>query len=130
MLPMNRRSDSSCRVAGPPRKRGRRELREASGTRPRPFSMQKFAGEVGVASLDAGVALADDELSENVVVVEAPARSVGLGADRAEGIKQFEQADVVAALALHDGKGIVGSGGVDGEMFFRSSGGQQGREEQ
>src|SRR5882762_9361241 len=42
MLPMKRRLDSSRNVAGPPRKRGNRELREARGTSPRPFSMRNF----------------------------------------------------------------------------------------
>src|ERR1700719_1287422 len=36
-LPMKRRLDSGCKVAEPPRNRGRRELRAGKGTSPRPF---------------------------------------------------------------------------------------------
>src|SRR5712672_4695890 len=42
MLPMKSRLDSSRKVAGPPRKRGNRELREARGTSPGQFSMRNF----------------------------------------------------------------------------------------
>jgi hypothetical protein len=91
---------------------------------------EKFGGKIGVLSLDAGVIFVDGELSENVVVVETPVQTVGLGADAAEGFQDLEQADVVAALALHDWQGIVGDGGVDGEPFLRNSGGEQDGEEQ
>jgi hypothetical protein len=91
---------------------------------------EKLGGKIGVVSQDAGVIFVDGELSENVVVVETPVQTVGLGADCAEGFKDFEQADVVAALALHNGEGIVGDGGVDGEPFLRNCGGEQDREEQ
>ena len=81
---------------------------------------EEFCGEIGVASLDAGAGFVDGKFAENVVVVQTPARAIGLGADGAEGFEEFEQSNVVAALALHDGQGIVGGGGVDGEMFFGS----------
>src|SRR5580700_1348471 len=44
MLPMKRRSESSCTVTGPPRKRGNREASDETGTRPRSFSSRKRAG--------------------------------------------------------------------------------------
>jgi hypothetical protein len=87
-------------------------------------------GEIGVASLDAGAVFVGGKFSENVVVVQTPAWAIGLGADRAEGFKEFEQSNVVAALALHDGQGIVCSGGVDGKMFFGRGCGERDDEEQ
>src|SRR5271165_4126104 len=41
-LPMNRRPESSCKVTGPPRILGRRELREETETSPRLFSTRNL----------------------------------------------------------------------------------------
>jgi hypothetical protein len=61
----------------------------------------------------------------HVVVTEAPAKSVRLRAYSAQRFKHFEQANIVAAFALHEREGIVCGNGVDGEMLFGSGAGEQ-----
>ena len=74
---------------------------------------------------------ADEEVSLHpVVIAEPPALAVEFCGDFAEGFENFEQADVVAAIALHHGQRIVGGGGVDGKMFVGSGGGEKNRGEQ
>jgi hypothetical protein len=80
---------------------------------------EESGGEIGIASLDASVRFVDGKFSENVVVVQMPVQAVRLGADGSEGFEEFEKSDVIVALALDDGKGIVGDGGVDGETLFK-----------
>ncbi|MFZ0197607.1 MAG: hypothetical protein WB523_10155 [Candidatus Sulfotelmatobacter sp.] len=90
----------------------------------------KFGGEIGVSSLDAGAGFVDGKFAENIVVVQTPTGAVLLGADGAERFEKFEEADVVAALVLDDRQGIVGGGGIDREMFFGSGAGERECEEQ
>ncbi len=86
---------------------------------------QEFPAEIGVAALHAGARLADLEISFDIVVVQAPALAFGFGADFAERFEHFEQADVVAAVALHEWERIVGGDGVDGEMLVGRGAGQK-----
>ena len=77
-----------------------------------------------------GAGFVGGKFSENVVVVQTPAWAIDLGADCAKRFKQFEQSNIVTALALNDGQGIVCGGGVDGKMFFgRCCGKRDGEEE-
>ena len=79
---------------------------------------EEFSGEIGVASLDASVGVANGKFAEYVVVMDAPARRVEFRAHGSQGIQQFQQTNVFMPLPLHDGQGIVGSSGVDCEMLF------------
>jgi hypothetical protein len=56
--------------------------------------------------------------------------SIRFCTDAAQWLQQFEQADIVAATALHDGEGVDGYGRVDGDMllFYRGGGGSCGEE--
>ena len=97
---------------------------------------EKWSAEIGVASLNAGAGLADLEVALHVVVAQAPSAAVvGLGADFAQGLENFEQADVVTAFALDYGESIVGGDGVDGEALGgrggrRGAGEEQGTEQE
>ncbi len=79
---------------------------------------QEVRGKVVVGAVNAGAGLARRELAFDLVVAEFPARSVGSGADGAEGLEDFEQSHVFVAIALENGKRIVGSVGVDGDALF------------
>ena len=71
---------------------------------------EEFPREIGLAPLDAGAVLVNGKFPEDIVVVQPPALTFQLSADCAEGLQKFEEADVVMALALHDGQRIVGGG--------------------
>lgn len=116
-------------ICGNGKKTGQKGIKGGERDQAASVFHKKFCGEIDIASLDSGATLVDGELPENVVVVQTPVQAVGFGADRAEGIEKFEESDVVAPLALHDREGIVGDGGVDGEMFFGSGGERDGEEQ-
>ena len=95
---MKRRAESSCKVTGPPRKRGQQGTERTDWDESAIIFYQKFSAEIGVAALNAGARLANLKVTFDVVVAQAPALAVRLGADFAQGFEDFEQADIGRAL--------------------------------
>jgi hypothetical protein len=71
-------------------------------------------------ALNAGAVLTSDKFAFDIVVADAPTPAIDFGADSAEGVEEFEQANVIVVRSLHDGQEVVGRNGVDGETLLRS----------
>src|ERR1700756_4900329 len=82
---------------------------------------QKFSTEFGITTLDARASLVHFKLGLHIVEAKAPAGIVGLGADTAQWLEQFQQANVVVPFSLNQWHGIVGGCGVHRKVLLRRS---------
>ena len=70
--------------------------------------------------MNAGAVLASDKFAFDIVVADAPTSAIEFGVDSAEGVEEFEQANVIMVRSLNDGQEVVRCNRVDGEMLLRS----------
>src|SRR5579862_9211778 len=119
-VPYEETSGFVVQIRRPPQETRQKGIKRGKRDQAPSIFHEEFAGEIGVASLHARVIFAHSEVPQNVVVVQTPAWALRLCADGPEGLKQFQESDVVAPLALHNGQGIVGDGRVHRKTLFRS----------
>src|SRR5277367_3206247 len=58
------------------------------------------------------------EFVVDLVITKFPVRPARFGADCAQGLEDFEQANVFVAIALENREGVIGGSGVNGDAFF------------
>src|SRR5579872_6142529 len=79
---------------------------------------QKIRGKIKVAAMNTCTSLSGGELTFYVVVAKLPVISIRFSADSAQRFEKFEQANIFIAITIQDRKAVVGSVGIDRNVFL------------